>query len=224
MLKVIPNLSYGRSMFGPKSWYFCPVFTPIRHFFWLSLFSLSSCTFFVISFQTPPDLRLGFSWGGYNNMVCPCHTIPQKLQHWKFRCGFYVFQVVDGGRETLNKMLDEKQFTRNMLVFCRTTPDCHNVGTYVPMWPVVDWCQAQETGECQMGMTSSWLGLRPRPPNRNKRQLRVNKKHYVWDIWWARLWRGLGTGGYQGWSVLNCVCGGGGSGPRWKFPSCFFFL
>ena len=31
-----------------------------------------------------------------------------------------------------------------------------------------------ETGECQMGMTSSWLGLRPRPPNRNKRQLRVN--------------------------------------------------
>ena len=30
-----------------------------------------------------------------------------------------------------------------------------------------------ETGECQMSMTSSWLGLRPRPPNRNKRKLRV---------------------------------------------------
>ena len=34
---------------------FCPVFTPIRHFFWLSLFSLPLCTFLVISFQKPPS-------------------------------------------------------------------------------------------------------------------------------------------------------------------------
>ena len=74
----------------PNCGTFCPVFTPIRHFFWLSLFSLPLCTFFghflskpplrksktpacgrvrlgLFSFLTPTDLlRLGFSRGGYN--------------------------------------------------------------------------------------------------------------------------------------------------------------
>ena len=63
--KVIPSLSYGRSKFGPKSWYFLLRFYTICHFFWLSLFSLPLCTFLVISFQTPPQKSDGFLRGGY---------------------------------------------------------------------------------------------------------------------------------------------------------------
>ena len=49
----IEGFPYGQSKFGDKSGEFCPIFTPIRHFFWLSLFSLPLCIFLVISFQTP---------------------------------------------------------------------------------------------------------------------------------------------------------------------------
>ena len=52
----IPSLSYGQSKFGPQLGENCYVFTPIRHFFWLSLFSLPQCVLFlVISFRTPPQ-------------------------------------------------------------------------------------------------------------------------------------------------------------------------
>ena len=63
-------------------------------------------------------------------------------------------------RETLNKMLDEKQFTRNIMF-----------GTF---------------GE--PGYEEAW----------GQDGIKVD--------------------------LFSIVCGGGGSGPRWKFPSCFFFL
>ena len=77
----------------PNRGTFCYVFTPIRHFFWLSLFSLPLCTFFghflsnppskirpggtpaqrasiatqCCSPAGPPSLRDGFLRGGYKN-------------------------------------------------------------------------------------------------------------------------------------------------------------
>ena len=79
----------------PNRGTFCPVFTPIRHFFWLSLFSLPLCTFFghflsnppskirpggtpaqrasiatqCCSPAGPPSLRDGFLRGGYNKKI-----------------------------------------------------------------------------------------------------------------------------------------------------------
>ena len=53
--KVYPSLSYGRSKFGSKSWYFCYVFRPLCHFFWFSLFSLPLCIFFGNFLSNPPQ-------------------------------------------------------------------------------------------------------------------------------------------------------------------------
>ena len=52
-------------------------------------------------------------------------------------------------------------------------PDVMQCGNCVPMHYCWGWCQTKRRGDCEMSITSSWAGPRPRPPNRDKWQLRV---------------------------------------------------
>ena len=59
----------------PNRGTFCPVFTPIHHFFWLSLFSLLLCTFFGHFLSTPPS------------KICPRGTPAQRASGRIFEGG-----------------------------------------------------------------------------------------------------------------------------------------
>ena len=66
---------------------FCPVFTPIRHFLWLSLFSLPVCTFLVISFQTPPSkIWDSILWGEEPTAL----LTPHRPMSWIFSGKIYI--------------------------------------------------------------------------------------------------------------------------------------
>ena len=62
---------------------FCPIFTPIRHFFWLSLFSLPVCTFFG-HFLSMPRAEIGPKFKNF----C-AHQIENCL---KIILGFEIFE------------------------------------------------------------------------------------------------------------------------------------
>ena len=113
-IKVISSLSYRQLKFGPKSGKFWNVYPPIRHLFWLSLFSLSVCPFFGHFHSNPPlcnpSLR-PVGLGAYGPFAAPqtyvtdllgvviiymiiiiisCHNLWNQLWGWKVENFSYV--------------------------------------------------------------------------------------------------------------------------------------